>query len=395
MVFSLLVGLVILSFTAFFSLPGLPFVWVTQKLMDSCKKEQFRFAGSLMGYLGVSAVDRTFAIISIGSFLLALYSTIGFFFLANTMTHGHWILIASVCRNALLTSIQQWAFTAKHVECHRGKTRSTRTYRLCQWPWLGICLERVNEWGTGLMYGNIPGTDMLGHGYLHHQNDSSTDDWGCVEIDRSCFLSFCRFVSKRGLWHNSGLGILSSLMKAKLWRLSGKIFLWMSVYYGAGALLYRLSPTLFLHLWLVPFLSNIGLASIINFSWHIFVDPLQPGNFKSSTITLLSWPGDLFNEGFHLSHHLHPNTHYSSLKTIFEKEEKDLRSQGCVILTHGDPIEIWALAMCRQFEVLARRLEDSSKGYISAWSHLKTIEERAGFVKARLQPAVVKPLTSV
>ena len=36
---------------------------------------------------------------------------------------------------------------------------------------------------TGLMYGNVPGTDLYGHGYLHHRNDAEADEWSTSHMD--------------------------------------------------------------------------------------------------------------------------------------------------------------------------------------------------------------------
>ena len=51
---------------------------------------------------------------------------------------------------------------------------------------------------TGLMYGNVPGTDLYGHGYLHHRNDAEADDWSTSHMDRTSFPHFCAYVITAG-----------------------------------------------------------------------------------------------------------------------------------------------------------------------------------------------------
>lgn len=66
----------------------------------------------------------------------------------------------------------------------------------------------------------------------------------------------------------------------------------MAVYYlSAAAVLALAGPQLFLVLFAWPFLANVGFASVVNWSWHIFADPTEPHNYAACTITVLNWPG--------------------------------------------------------------------------------------------------------
>ena len=71
-----------------------------------------------------------------------------------------------------------------------------------------------------------------------------------------------------GAWHNSGIGIVTSMVHDKCWRLARGMLYGMAFYYGLAATTWVLGGArLFVSLFLMPFMANVGLGSIINFAW--------------------------------------------------------------------------------------------------------------------------------
>jgi hypothetical protein len=61
-------------------------------------------------------------------------------------------------------------------------------------------LQRINEWWTGVFYGNVPEIDRCGHGFVHHRNEMEADDWGNSHLDRASLFQFCQWVSAAAPW---------------------------------------------------------------------------------------------------------------------------------------------------------------------------------------------------
>ena len=71
-----------------------------------------------------------------------------------------------------------------------------------------------------------------------------------------------------GAWHNSGFGIVTAMVHDKCWRLARGMLYGMAFYYGLAATTWVLGGArLFVSLFLMPFMANVGLGSIINFAW--------------------------------------------------------------------------------------------------------------------------------
>jgi hypothetical protein len=282
-------------------------------------------------------------------------------------------------RQSVMAGLLFWVFTAKHQESHRVLKPM---YKNCIVQRL---LGRVGECCTGLMYGNIAGIDRLGHGAIHHSNDINIDHWANNHCSRSNLLHFLPYIIYAGLYHNSGLGLLAHFVTNDQYVRSLRILLGLIVYYSSALLLYaKLDFTLFCYLFLWPFIANIGVASMVNWSWHIFADPADSSsnNYLSSTITIVDIPGDVFNEGYHLIHHLKPGIHYSELNHLFLKRLDYYTAQKAIVLKYFDPIAIFVLVMLQQWGILANNYMNPPN---QQWSR----EEKIAYLKYRTQPLIL------
>jgi hypothetical protein len=88
----------------------------------------------------------------------------------------------------------QWGAAAVPAAHHCSVTRHV----LCVFN-PACCLQRVNEWWTGVFYGNVPEIDRCGHGFVHHRNEMENDDWGNSHLDRASLFHFCQWVSEANI----------------------------------------------------------------------------------------------------------------------------------------------------------------------------------------------------
>jgi hypothetical protein len=174
----------------------------------------------------------------------------------------------------------------------------------------------------------------------------------------------------------------------------------MLFYYSLSGCVYYCGRELFCCLILFPYCSNIGVASIANWSWHIFTLPHSTSTLEgnknksnsssssssdsindyiSSTITTTGVPFDIFNEGYHLTHHLKPQSHYSTMPQLLTAEvTAEYSQQRSMILEGIDVGGIWILVMLRQWRKLGECWVNAEKG----WSE----EEKQKYLRYRTLP---------
>ncbi|WIA30093.1 hypothetical protein OEZ86_000188 [Tetradesmus obliquus] len=162
----------------------------------------------------------------------------------------------------------------------------------------------------------------------------------------------------------------------------------MACYYScAAAVLALAGPRLFVLLFARPFVADVGFASVVNWGWHIFADPAEPAKYAASTITVMDWAGDVFNEGLHLTHHLRPAAHFSEVRQLYSAQRDFYIANSSLLLSHSDPLEIWAMAMLHRWGYFAERLVD--------YSGQMTPQQKRAFVRYRTRPIGSKPASQL
>jgi len=128
---------------------------------------------------------------------------------------------------------------------------------------------------------------------------------------------------------------------------------------------------------LYPLLENVLLLSVVNWSWHCFLDPDNPENDYVLSWTALDGPINVLNEDYHVVHHQYPTAHWSKHPELYEKHIDDYEKNRASIFRGTHVFELFFLVILNNYDELARKFVDLS-GKMS-------FEEKVELMKARLR----------
>jgi fatty acid desaturase len=128
---------------------------------------------------------------------------------------------------------------------------------------------------------------------------------------------------------------------------------------------------------LYPLLENILLLSVVNWTWHCFLDSNNPENDYVLSWTALDGPINVLNEDYHVVHHQYPTAHWSKHPELYEKHLEDYKKNQASIFRNTHVFELFFLVILNNYDELARKFVDLS-GKL-------TFEEKVELMKARLR----------
>ncbi len=95
-----------------------------------------------------------------------------------------------------------------------------------------------------------------------------------------------------------------------------------------------------------------------NWGQHAFVDPDNPRNDYTSSITCINsvYNRKCFNDGYHIGHHLVPNMHWTDLPVEFEKNADKYAANKALIFEGLDFHMVFIFLMLKRYKKLASHL---------------------------------------
>jgi len=104
-------------------------------------------------------------------------------------------------------------------------------------------------------------------------------------------------------------------------------------------------------------LVRLGMMSG-NWGQHAFVDPNEPDNDYTSSITCINsaYNQQCFNDGYHIGHHLVPNMHWTDMPVEFQENIDKYAKNKSLIFEGLDFHQVWIWLMLKRYDVLAKHL---------------------------------------
>lgn len=230
------------------------------------------------------------------------------------------------------------AATLIHKEGHANKT-GKGIFKIG-----GFVLNHLMEWWAAFFYGHVPENYRVGHVEVHHgEGNDHGDVTSTLHVDRSTSSAFVRYMADFGeFWTNWSVVTYfnqkiknSTTVSAKDQADRLRAVAGMIAFYGVGvAMWYCVDPFFCYFYFIQPHLETINYLSAINYTWHTFADPDDHSNEYVKSITILEGQYNLFNEDFHVEHHLRPGLHWSQSEMSYNK-----RIESCVIRSPSSFLE--------------------------------------------------------
>ena len=95
-----------------------------------------------------------------------------------------------------------------------------------------------------------------------------------------------------------------------------------------------------------------------NWGQHAFVDPDEPNNDYTSSITCINaaYNKQCFNDGYHIGHHLVPNMHWTDMPGELLKNKDKYAANKSLIFEGIDFQMVWFFLMIKRYDILAKHL---------------------------------------
>ena len=233
-------------------------------------------------------------------------------------------------------------------------------------------------WFLGPLYGHVPEAYPMGHLRIHHKHDNGPEDiTSTLHLDRtkpSHWLIYLRQFAK--FW--MGFSIIEYHRRRGNIKQAQRMLRGMLGYLSVFLILFLLHPWFSFAYYVLPlFCVNIYLCAI-NYTWHAFTDPNDPENEYINSITILDGHYNVFNEDYHVCHHLYPQKHWTLAPEDFERNKAFYRQHRASVFRDTQEFEMFMWIITRRFDLL-------SAHYVDLQGDLSQ-EEIVALLKERMRP---------
>lgn len=263
-----------------------------------------------------------------------------------------------------------YAYTLCHKEGHTRVGMFKNEYQ----PFVG----NAWNWWIGVFYGVMPSTFAYGHTVNHHRYDNDEEDTVTTwDQPRDNFLHWVAFLP-RWLAYHFNISVFIQFMVEGDKALAIKMVWGTGSFLAAFTVLYKLSPVFCFFYFAYPILEASLLLSAINWAWHCFVDPDADNVYAYSVTIFNGFPySNILNEDYHVVHHQYPGAHWTEHPRLFEKHKEEYVSNQATIFDGMHAIEIFFVAVFRQYHIFAEKFVDLS--------NTLTMEQKEQLIKTRLR----------
>ncbi|HJL17540.1 MAG TPA: fatty acid desaturase [Sandaracinaceae bacterium LLY-WYZ-13_1] len=214
-------------------------------------------------------------------------------------------------------------------------------------------------WVIGIFCGQTPDTYYIHHITMHHAEGNLPKDLSStMKYQRDSFLHWLRYFLRFFFFIMPEMSVYQA--KKKRWKLLRRMLIGELSFYALCAGLMFVNWQATLTVFVVPFVAIRFLMMAGNWGQHAFVDPDEPGNDYKSSITCINarYNRRAFNDGYHISHHLVANRHWTDHPGELEEHLDEYRKNDAIIFEGIDFFMVWLYLMLKRYDWLADRFVD-------------------------------------
>ncbi|MEN7547681.1 fatty acid desaturase [Rapidithrix thailandica] len=261
-----------------------------------------------------------------------------------------------------------------HCTSHRPLYKSKHTI-----------LNQYLTWFICPFFGQTPETYFSHHIGMHHlENNLEEDESSTMMYQRDNFKDYMMYFGKfffRGL-----LDLIKYFDIRKLFKFRNKVILG-----EASFIIFCVLMSVFVDfsatfmVFMLPFLMSRIVMMLGNFGQHAFVDFDDPGNcYKNSTTCINSkYNHKCWNDGYHISHHLKPNMHWTEHPQHLRDHADDYAKNKALVFEKLDFLRIWWYLMHKDYETLADHLVNINGMFASREEAIALMKSRTRKMPAR------------
>ena len=273
-----------------------------------------------------------------------------FYELRRSMTEGFSIvrcLAFNLLRIGPMYANFMWVYVMCHKEAHcLGGSLFKR----------GVCdklfSRAFNHW-VGIFHGVVPGVFTISHLYNHHRYDNDENDvYSTAFRRRDSFKSWLKYLPE---WMAYAVNLSSFISFVKLgeyWKAATTVL--STLYYVAFCLaVAHFSPMFCMWYLLYPLIEGNILLAIVNYTWHAFIEPSDPGNDYVNSLTVIEGLNFCMKEEYHVVHHQYAGVHWTKHKALFEKHLPEYKAGRASIFYKENLFVIFGAIVAGDYAKLA------------------------------------------
>jgi fatty acid desaturase len=232
-------------------------------------------------------------------------------------------------------------------------------------------------WIIGPLFGQTPETYSSHHLAMHHRENNLEEDLSSTmgyqrDSLRDFFKYFADFfftvIPTLALYFNSRQQL----------KLRNKVIRGEVAFFIICALLCLISWQATIVVFLLPLVISRFIMMVGNWAQHSFVDADDPENFYKNSVTCINtkYNKKCWNDGYHISHHIKPNLHWT-LHPDHLISNKELYAQNKALVFHGIHfLHIWWYLMNKDYPGLARHVVNINGTFTAEEDAIALMESR-------------------
>jgi fatty acid desaturase len=238
-------------------------------------------------------------------------------------------------------------------------------------------LNHYLPWIVAPFFGHSPETYFAHHIGMHHaENNLSEDESSTMQYQRDSLRDFLKYFANFFFFGIFTVYNYHKKRKRKYFMhkiLAGELSFWaLAIVLG-----FINFPATFM-VFLFPFLIFRLVAMVGNWAQHAFVDADDPGNHYKNSVTCINhkYNHKCWNDGYHISHHILPNKHWTEHPQHLVDHPEEYAQNKALVFEGIDFLGIFALVIRRRYDLLAKRLVNINHTFASEEEAIALMKDR-------------------
>jgi fatty acid desaturase len=253
-----------------------------------------------------------------------------------------------------------------HCTSHRAFFRK-------EYKWLNHYLP----WIIAPFFGHSPGLYYAHHVGMHHpENNLEDDESTTMPFQRDSLRGFSMYLGKfmvRGTYDLAAYFFRRHRTKLYHATVQGELFFIM-LCLALSFISFKATLIVFI----IPYFLYRIIAFMGNWAQHAFVVAEDPGNPYLNSVTCVNTPYNhkCWNDGYHISHHIHPAMHWTEHPDYFRKTINDYAKNDAVVFDGIHFLHVFIYLMRKRYDLLA-------KHFVNVGNRYRTDEEVMAMLRSR------------
>ncbi|PUZ28972.1 fatty acid desaturase [Chitinophaga parva] len=232
-------------------------------------------------------------------------------------------------------------------------------------------------WALGPLFGQTPETYFAHHIGMHHVEDNMPEDESStMDFQRDSLSHFGRYF---GRFFIAGvIDLVYYLGRKKRKSLARRAIRGESLFILACIGLCFVNAPATIAVFILPFLISRVIMMVGNWAQHAFINPEAPDNAYTNSITCINtkYNYKCWNDGYHISHHLKHNMHWTEHPAYFQKTLQEYADHNAIVFDGIHFLHVFVWLMRKRYDLLA-------KHFVNIGNRFQTDEEVAAFLRER------------